>query len=207
MKRLFLLGWICAVLPVAAMAATPAPTSKPAAKPVAATTPEIEAVSIFGRACVETRGAPDKMKDVFAKLEKEGAADALSEDEAKDATGHDAKHAWAMQSPLSKQELLVSQDEDGSCNLFVHRGNVTPMRDEFKRLAVWDAVQQKSKLGAKTKTKDADGVPLTLDYYEVLTADKSKRPMYILSSAAKPKGDTQFLLTYKTIESKIAAPK
>jgi len=205
MRMLFLVPCLLLVFPVPALAKTDA--AKEAPKKVAVITPEMEAVSLFGRACVQTRGDLTKVTSQLANLEKGQVADKLTAEEAAKATGHNTQHAWVMQSPVSQQKLLISKDEDGSCNLFIHRGNPNGVREEFRRLAVWDAVQQKSKLGAKTKTKDADGVPLTLDYYEVLTADKSKRPMYILSSAAKPKGDTQFLLTYKTIESKIAAPK
>lgn len=208
MKQLLLIALLA--LPLSAQAATSektAPTAKAAAPAVAATTPEIEAVSIFGRSCVETRGDVDKLDTLFAKLVKEGVAEALGDDDAEKATGHETDEAWAMQSPVSKQKLLITKDEDGSCNLFVHRASVQPMREEFKRLVVWHAVQLKSKLGAKTVTKAEGDVPLTLDYFEVLTQDKTKRPMLILSSTDKPKGDTQFLLTYKTIKSKIDAPK
>lgn len=208
MKQLLLIALLA--IPLTAHAATPektAPTSKAAAPAVATTTPEIEAISIFGRACVETRGDIVKVEKVFEKLIKEGVAEALDSDDAEEATGHETKEAWAMQSPVSKQKLLVTKDKDGSCNLFVHRGAQAPMREEFKRLVVWHAVQLKSKLGAKTKTKTDGDVPITLDYFEVLTEDKSARPMLILSSTDTPKGDTQFLLTYKTITSKIDAPK
>ncbi len=200
---------VCLVsLPALAIAA-PAkePVKTQTAKPVAATTPEIEAVSVFGSACVATKGELEDVEKHFDALVKAKGAIKLSEAEAKKATGHETDDAWVMQSPVSKQKLLVSKDDDDSCNVFVHRADMKAMRSEFQGIAQWAAAQNKTVVAKQSETKIEGGVPLTMDYYEVLTQDKSKRPMLTLTSTDKPKSDTQFLLTYKTVKSKIDAPK
>lgn len=174
---------------------------------VAVISPEIEAVSIFGRACVQTGGDLDEIAKQFGALEKEGTARKLSAGDAQKAIGAEVQNAWIMQSPISKQKLLASEGKDGSCNLYIHRGDGLAVREELKRLAVWLAVEKKSKLGAKTSQKTVEGKKVDFDYYEVLTQDKSKRPMILFSGTEKPVSDTQFILTYKTITSKIDAPK
>lgn len=198
---------VCAALAAASPAfATGAKKEEPK-QAVAVITPEIEAVSLFGRACVQTGGDLDEIGKQFGALEKEGTAKKLSADEAKKAVGSDVQNAWIMQSPISQQKLLASEGRDGSCNLYIHRGNGLAVREELKRLAVWLAVEKKSKLGAKTRQETVEGKKVDLDYYEVLTQDKTKRPMILFSGTEKPVGDTQFVLTYKTISSKIDAPK
>lgn len=189
------------------LVAVPAFAATPAKAPVNAPTQEkldnaSEAVHLFKTLCVDTKGDATKAAASIDPFIKAGVAAKLPDDKAEEFSGTKAKAAWVLQSPETKQRLMVVQRADGTCAMYVNQAPQNKIRDDFSALVAWVSGTSKGGVGGKTTKKEVEDHEVTNDFFEVVTDKASERIALAISSSQEPHNDTQHILTYSRISAK-----
>lgn len=160
-----------------------------------------EAVHLFKTVCVDTAGDALKAESKLDAFIKAGVAAKLPADKAEEFTGAKAKAAWVMQSPETKQRLMIAQRQNGECALYVNSAPQANIREDFKALVAWLGTTTKGAVAGKSDKKEAEGHAFINDFFEVITDKKKDRIGLGLASSAKTYNDTQHILTYSRIKA------
>lgn len=197
---------VCAsLLLVAAPAFAAAPSAKKDEKAKAPVAEKLdraaEAVHLFKTVCVDTKGDALKAEDKINAFVKAGVGAKLPDDKAEEFTGDEAKAAWVLQSPETKQRLMIAQRDNGDCSLYVNEAPQAKIREDFKALVAWVGGTTKGAIAGTTKKEEAEDHSFINDFYEVIEGKEKDRIGLAIASSAKPYNDTQHILTYSHIEA------
>lgn len=200
--KLVLIPLCLSLLAVPAFAAEPAKKEAAPAAAAAPITNASEAAMIYRRLCVETGGDMAKTETVLKGFIEGGVAKKVTKDQSKQMTGHDSLATWVMQSPATKQKLMVDYDSKRTCSVYVNRASKGDLRQAFRNVVGFTASSVKGKVAMKSQTKEIGGNPIDLDFFEVIPPGDQPRIALMLSSSDKPVGDTQHYMTYSILPAK-----
>ena len=202
--RIFLLALMVAVAAPAFAAAPAAKKAAPAAAPakVVPVTNASEAVTLFRRLCIDTKGDRSITETALKPFVDGGVAKKLPKDASKQFTGHDSLATWILASPTTKQKLMADYDSKGVCALYVNQADAKEMRALFKKMVTVTAAELKANVATKSEPKKIGDNTIQFDFFEIIRAPDQPRIAVSLSTSPKPVGDTQHYMTYTIIAPK-----